>query len=192
MAGDMGFAALHPVLYCKKRREQNNFGLLNKKILNCGVLNVCGCGQSEKKCIIVDIFKERKYDVFALCETKVKGQGVQDWDEQRVIVSGVSERCRAREGVGLIIANRLWGRVKEYKCVSSRIVWVKLNICGEKLVVVSAYGPGMERSESEREQFWENINVWLAGFDENERVIVLGDLNAKTGDRKRGEVVEKC
>ena len=80
-----------------------------KKILNCRALNVRGCGQSEKKSMIVDIFKERKYDVFALCETKVKGQGVQDWDEQRVLVSGVSERCRAREGVGLIIANRLWG-----------------------------------------------------------------------------------
>ena len=49
-----------------------------------------------KRNMIVGIFKERKYDVFALCETKVKGQGVQDWDEQRVIVSGVLERCRAR------------------------------------------------------------------------------------------------
>ena len=83
------------------------------------------------------------------------------------------------------------GQVKEYKCVSSRIVWVKLNIRGEKVVVVSAYGPGMERSESEREQFWENLNVCLAGFDENERVTVLGDLNAKVGERERGEVVGK-
>ena len=189
-----GSSGLQPyTLYCiaKKRKEHKNFGLFNKKILNCGLLNVRGCGQSEKKRMIADIFKERKFDIFALCETKVKGQGVEDWDGQRVIVSGVSERCRAREGVGLIIANRLWGRVKDYKCVSSRIVWVKLNVRGEKLVVVSAYGPGMERSESEREQFWESLNVCLAGFNENERVIVLGDLNAKVGDRERGEVVGK-
>ena len=106
-------------------------------------------------------------------------------------MSGVSKRCRAREEVGLIIANRLWGRVKEYKCVSSRIVWAKLNIRGEKVMVVSAYGPGIERSDSEREQVWENLNVFLAGFNENERVTVLGDLNAKVGEREREEVVGK-
>ena len=54
-----------------------------------------GCGQSEKKHMIVGIFKERKYDAFVLCEAKVKEQGVQDWDGRRVIVSGASERCRA-------------------------------------------------------------------------------------------------
>ena len=50
-------------------------------------------------------------------------------------------------------------------------------------MVVSAYGSGMERSESEREQFWENLNVCLVGFDENEKVTFLGDLNAKLGER---------
>ena len=114
--------------------------------------------------MIEDTFKEKKFGVFALCETKLAGQGVQDWDEQRVIVSGVSERCRAREGGGLIIANRLWGRVKEYKCASSRIVWVKLNICREKVMVVSAFGPGMEKSESEREQFWGILTSALQVF----------------------------
>ncbi len=49
-----------------------------------------GCGKDEKKCMIIDVFKERKLDVMALCETKVKGEGVQEWEGQRVIVSGVS------------------------------------------------------------------------------------------------------
>ena len=66
-----------------------------------------------------------------------------------------------------------------------------MNIHREKIVVVSAYGPGMERSESKREQFRESLNACLAGFDENERVTVLGDLNAKVGDKERGEVVGK-
>ena len=156
-----------------------------------GCINVRGCGKSEKKCMIVDMFVERKLDVLALSETKVKGQGVQDWEGHRVIVSGVAERCRAREGVGLIISGRLWGRVKDYKCVSSRIVWVKLNISGRKVVIVSVYGPGMERREDEREQFWESLSECLAGFNENEQVLVLGDMNAKVGDDARGDVIGK-
>ena len=72
-----------------------------------------GCGAEEKSCMIVDMFEERKIDVLALCETKVKGQGVREWEGQRVIVSGVAERCRAREGVAIMVSGRLWGQVKE-------------------------------------------------------------------------------
>ena len=54
-----------------------------------------GCNKDEKKCMIADIFKERKLDVLALSETKVKGEGEREWEGQRVIVSGVDERCRA-------------------------------------------------------------------------------------------------
>ena len=77
-----------------------------------------GCGMDEKKCMIVDIFNERKLDVMALSETKLKGEGERMWEGQRVIVSGVSERCRAREGVAVLISGRLWGRVRDYKCIS--------------------------------------------------------------------------
>ena len=78
----------------------------------------------EKKCMIVDMFKERKLDILALSESKVKGEGVREWEGERVIVSGVNERCRAREGVAVMIKGSLWGSVKEYKCINSRILWV--------------------------------------------------------------------
>ena len=124
-----------------------------KKKLSLGTLNVRGCNMSEKKCMIVDMFKERKLDVLALCETKVKGRGVLEWEGQHVIVSGVNERCIAREGVALILTGRLWGRVVEYKSVSSRLVWVKLKFGRENLIIISVYGPGMEKSENERDRF---------------------------------------
>ena len=40
-----------------------------------GTLNVHGFNADEKKCMIVDMFKERKMDVLVLSETKVKGTG---------------------------------------------------------------------------------------------------------------------
>ena len=46
----------------------------------------------------------------------------------------------------MIISGRLWGRVREYKCINSRMMWVKLKVNGEKVVVVSVYGPGMEKN----------------------------------------------
>ena len=75
-------------------------------MLNLGSLNVCGCGMDEKKCMVVELFKERKLDILALSETKVKGSGSKEWEGQRVIVSGVSEKRRAREGVAVVLFER--------------------------------------------------------------------------------------
>ena len=141
--------------------------------------------------MIVNMFRERKMDVLVLSETKVKGTGEREWEGERVIVSGVAERMRAREGVAVMVRGRLWGSVTEYKCVSSRIVWIRMKVAGEKVVVVGVYGPGMERNENEREVFWESLNECLSGFGENERVIVMGDMNAKVGDREREGVTGK-
>ena len=61
-----------------------------------GTLNVRGCNTDEKRCMIVNMFRERKMDVLVLSETKVKGIGEPEWEGERVIVSGVGERMRAR------------------------------------------------------------------------------------------------
>ena len=185
MAGVVGPATPHLVLLA---REKN--GRKVRK-LTVGCLNVRGCGADEKKCMIADMFKERKMDVLALSETKVKGKGEREWESERLVVSGVSERCRAREGVAVMIKRSLWGSVVEYKCVSSRLLWVRMKVAGERIVIVGVYGPGMERSENEREVFWESLNECLSTFDDNERIVVLGDLNAKVGDRGVDGVIGK-
>ena len=68
-----------------------------------GCLNVCGCGADEEKCMSADIFEERKMDVLALSETKVKAEGDREWEGERLIVYGVHDRCRACEGVAIVI-----------------------------------------------------------------------------------------
>ena len=33
------------------------------------------------------------------------------------------------------------------------MLWVRLKVAGEKIEIVGVYGPGMERSENERDEF---------------------------------------
>ena len=54
------------------------------------------------------------------------------------------DRCRAREEVAVVINRRLWGSITEYKCVSPRMLWIKLKVTGEEIVTVGVYGQGME------------------------------------------------
>jgi len=59
---------------------------------------------------------------------------------------------------------------------------VKVKFGRELWVFVSAYGPGSERDEEEREAFWNDVDECLQSFGTNVNVVLLGDLNARVGN----------
>ena len=159
--------------------------LTSPRTLVVGSLNVRGCSSIEsKRSEIGCMFGRRGMDVLALCETKMKGKGEVAFGEVTGRVSGV-ERGRAREGVALLLSEWMENKVVEWKEVSSRLMWVKVRMGRECWAFVSAYGPGCERSEEERDEFWNDLTRCVDGLTTRNYVVVLGDLNARVGD---GEV----
>lgn len=155
--------------------------MCSPQILKIACLNVRGCSTSEgKRSEIGRMFLRRKLDVCALSETKMSGRGERMFGEVVCRVSGVMGG-RAREGVGIILSERMIECVVEWKEVNSRLMWVKVKLGKEKWVFVSAYGPGSEKSMQDREQFWRELNACIGGFGRNESVVLLGDLNARVG-----------
>ena len=121
-------------------------------------MNVRGCSTIEmKREVIGRMFERRKFDVLALSETKVKGKGECMFGSVTGRVSGV-DGGRAREGVGIIVSEEVLQCVSEWKEVSSRMMWVKVKFGHEWWAFVSAYGPGSERDEDEREAFWNDVD----------------------------------
>ena len=117
-----------------------------------------GCSTNEdKRCEIGSLFEDRKLDVLALSETKMKGKGESVFGAVKGRISGVMNG-RAREGVGLLLSERLMTCVVEWKEVSSRLMWVKVKFGCEVWMFISAYGPGSERSEDERTSFWNELS----------------------------------
>ena len=156
-----------------------------------GSLNVHGCSTIEsKRCKIGCMFGRRGMDVLALCETKMKGKGEAAFGEVTGRVSGV-ERGRAREGVALVLSEWMVNKVVEWKEVSSRLMWVRVRMGRECWANVSAYGPGCEKSEKEREEFWNELTRCVDGQSTRNYVVVLGDLNARVGDGEVEGVVGK-
>ena len=49
-----------------------------------------------------------------------------------------------------------------------------------KYVIVGAYGPGSERRKYERESFRYDLGELVCGFESDEVVCLLGDLNPRT------------
>lgn len=147
-----------------------------------GSLNVRGCSTSVgKRCEIGELFERRKLDVLALSETKMKGQGESMFGNVKGRISGIMNG-RAKEGVALLLSDRMNECVTEWKEVSSRVMWVKVKWESEVWVFVSVYGPGKEHEDEERERFWNELNECIGSMSENVNVVVMGDLNARVGD----------
>src|SRR5215470_5224123 len=144
-------------------------------ILKVCCMNVRGCNREEKREEIGVMFKDEGLDILAVSETKLKGKGWIQFGDSKGLISGVNERVRAKEGVGLVMRNEVWDLVYESKCVSSRIMWVKMKIGNERWGMVSVYGPGSEKSREERLGFWECLERLLLGFAVDQKVCVLGD-----------------
>ena len=51
---------------------------------------------------------------------------------------------------------------------------------GKFLKLMSVYDPTMQRSDEEKEHFYESLNA-VVNTDKQEKIIVLGDLNARVG-----------
>ena len=136
------------------------------------------------------MFVKRKMDVLALCETKMKGTGEAKFGEVTGRISGV-ERGRAREGVALLLSERMMKKVVTWKEVSSRLMWVRVRLGRECWAFVSAYGPGSEKTEEERERFWSELTECVDSLGKSSYVVVLGDLNARVGDEEVEGVVGK-
>ena len=136
------------------------------------------------------MFRKRKLGVLALSETKMRGKG-------EVVFGGVGGRSsgvengRAKEGVALLVSEEVRGCVVEWREVSTRLMWVRLKFGQESWVIVSAYGPGRERDDNEREQFWNELRDCVNSFGDNINVVVLGDLNARVGNTVIGGVVAR-
>ena len=120
--------------------------------------NMRGCGTCVgKRGEIGCMFERRKMSVLALSETKMKGKSEMIFGRVRGRISGVMDG-RGREGVALLLSEDMWGCVVERNEVSARVMWVKLRTENESWVFVSAYGPGSEKSEEERDFFFSDLN----------------------------------
>ena len=90
---------------------------------------------------MVDVFRKGKFELLALTETKVKGNGEVSWRGVNGIITGVQEMERAREGVAILL-NDVWhSAVINFGCVRSRIPWIKFKFLRVKVCVVKDYGP---------------------------------------------------
>jgi endonuclease/exonuclease/phosphatase family metal-dependent hydrolase len=142
--------------------------------------------------VLAQVLKAEDLDIVALSETRRSGCGSCEeggQDGYTFFWQGVPEGERRLWGVGFAIRTRL---VREQKLapvgVNCRIMTVQVKLaekadgsCQRCLTVVSVYAPTLMASDTVKEQFYAELERVLAAVPARDKLVVLGDFNARVG-----------
>nr|XP_049692389.1 uncharacterized protein LOC126053698 [Helicoverpa armigera] len=101
---------------------------------------------------LADVLKRRRINVACLQETKWKGARAREiGEEYKFFYCGSDGK---RNGVGIVLDNRLKECVVDVKRMNDRLIAVKLIVDGKAINVISVYAPQSGCEESVKEKFW--------------------------------------
>ena len=139
-----------------------------------------------------------RLEILGVSETKMKGNGSRAVGKGRCIFAGI-EKGRAKAGVAIFMLERVSQYLREWKCVSKRIVKIRLRIEGVWVSVIQVYAPTEDSKNEVKDSFYEQLEGTVRGVPKQVKLVVLGDLNARVGRNvtvwgdvigKHGEAVE--
>nr|VZI19339.1 unnamed protein product [Spirometra erinaceieuropaei] len=126
-----------------------------------------------------------KVDIAALSETRFSEQGqlVEVGAGYTFFWSGRPKAERRDAGVAFAIRNAIVGRLPCLpQGINDRLMSLRLPLWGGKFAtIISAYAPTMTNPDSVRDKFYEDLHALLATVPKADKLIVLGDFNARVG-----------
>ncbi|XP_047029965.1 uncharacterized protein LOC124637498 [Helicoverpa zea] len=133
---------------------------------------------------LADVLKRRRINVACLQETKWKGARAREIGEgYKFFYCGSDGK---RNGVGIVLDNRLKECVVDVKRMNDRLIAVKLIVDGKAINVISVYAPQSGCEESVKEKFWEDFDCLMMNVQDSEEVYVGGDFNGHVGRESHG------
>nr|VZH98224.1 unnamed protein product [Spirometra erinaceieuropaei] len=126
-----------------------------------------------------------KVDIAALSETRFSEHG--QLEEVGVgytfFWSGRPRAERREAGVAFAIRNDIVGRLPCLpQGINDRLMSLRLPLWGGKFAtIISAYAPTMTNPDAVRDKFYEDLHALLATVSKADKLIVLGDFNARVG-----------
>lgn len=124
-------------------------------------------------------------DIAALCETRFvdEGQLCEIGGGYTFFWKGLPANERRIHGVGFAIKNNLIDLLVEMPSgINERLMTLRLHLSRDRFAtVVCAYAPTMDYTDVAKESFYAALRAEITKCSKNDRLIVLGDFNARVG-----------
>ncbi|BHF70896.1 hypothetical protein SprV_0401394900 [Sparganum proliferum] len=126
-----------------------------------------------------------KVDIAALSETRFSEQGqLEEVGAGYTFWSGRPRTERRDAGVAFAIRNDIVGRLPCLpQGINDRLMSLRLPLRrgGKFATIISAYAPPMTSPVATRDKFYEDLHALLVTVSKADKLIVLGDFNARVG-----------
>ena len=130
---------------------------------------------------IICEMKQHKIDICAISETKRKGKGSVKCEDYILIYSGKPKQERAKSGVGILLHEKYEQCIENIEYVSDRILQASLKINNVITHIISTYAPDIGKPIEDSQNFYQLLQETLDKMGNTDKVIILGDLNARIG-----------
>ncbi|KAI5750962.1 hypothetical protein M8J77_002882 [Diaphorina citri] len=171
---------------CKRKKEDKY-----KNTINMATWNVRGLNADGKVENILKEMKMMNIDIMGIGETFMKNtddffKSLPSNERFRLILSGGD---KSRRGVGFILNQRCSELVTSVIMISDRVMAIRLNSSPVDLFIVQCYAPTADKSDEIIDAFYDQIREAVKHKKAREALFILGDFNAKVGNRRHGNIV---
>jgi len=130
-----------------------------------------------------------KTDVVVSTETKRKGTGSETLGNYIHLFNGVKKYERAKRGVSILINKKWKSSIKNWEAIDERILKLDMNIWGYKLTIIGIYAPNEDTGVTVKDEFFANLNKEIVKSGSGRQLILMGDMNGRTGRKTADTVV---
>jgi len=150
-------------------------------IRSLGVSSDLGCSLPRKSAVIDAELSRLNIQVAALSETWLTGNGSIKEANFSFYWTGYDDGCKPMHGVGFAIHNSLMRSVEKPVGHSPRLMTLRMQTDCGLVTFLSAYAPTLDADEDVKAQFYDQLSVLISKVPRTERLVLLGDLNARVG-----------
>lgn len=153
-----------------------------ENILKICTYNVRSLSSTEKYLELSYALENIHYDVIGLSEVRRMGCNIEEYNDCILCYIG---QTKGLYGVGFLIKRALKNNITNFTGISERVALLQLKFENLNLSIIQVYAPTKCSSDEEIKKLYNDLAI--AHDLADEKVLVIGDFNAKIGQPKTGE-----
>ncbi|XP_022199612.2 craniofacial development protein 2-like [Nilaparvata lugens] len=132
-----------------------------------------------------EAMKEISWDILGLAEIRRSYEEVVERKNGHIFCHAAA--TRGHRGVGFFVNRKLENGLSEFQAVSDRIAFLRVTVENLKLFIIQVHAPTSDSTEEETDGFYEKVEEVMTMTRNGERLLIIGDFNAKAIRRSYGD-----